>query len=60
MTVAVPTKFGYTKIERSRILGSAYSDSSSNKTFEFLNTYTWDIEEKLEIGYEYKLLWKKK
>lgn len=60
MTVVVPSKFGYTKIERSKILGSAYSDSSYNETFEFFNTYTWDIEEKPEIGYEYKLLWKKK
>lgn len=60
MTVVVPAKFGYTKIERSKILGSAYSDSSYSETFDFLNTYTWDIEEKPEIGYEYKLLWKKK
>lgn len=59
ITVVIPAKYGYNIIERSKILGSAYSDFSESETFDFLNTYTWDIEEKPELGYEYKLLWKK-
>lgn len=59
ITVVIPAKFGYTQIERSKILGSAYSDLSNSETFSFLNTYTWDIDEEPRMGYEYKLHWKK-
>ena len=59
MTVVIPSEYGYNKIECSKILDSAYNDSSCSKTFDFLNTYTWDVEEVPKLGYEYKLLWKK-
>lgn len=59
ITVIVPSKFGYNKIERSKIKGSAYSDASDTEVFDFINTHTWNIGTRVEVGCEYKLIWHK-
>lgn len=58
ITVVIPSKYGYRYLTKETIKGSAYNDFSHKEKFEFINTYTWEIEPKL--GYEYKLLWEKK
>lgn len=56
--VNIPSRYGFKKITQSIILGSAYSDHSESKTFNFNNTYIWRIGTPM-IGYEYKLEWSK-
>lgn len=58
ITVVIPSKYGYRFLTKETIKGSAYNDFAEKEKFEFLNTYTWEIEPRL--GYEYKLLWEKK
>lgn len=56
--ISVPSRYGFSKITRSTILGSAYSDYSDSKTFDFNNVHSWKIGTP-RLGYEYKLEWQK-
>jgi len=58
INISVPSRYGFSKIKRSIILGSAYSDQSETETFDFNNTHIWEIDTPM-LGYEYKLEWKK-
>lgn len=57
ITVVIPSKYGYKYLVKEINKGSAYNDFSDKDEIEFTNTYTWEIDP--QLGYEYKLLWKK-
>ena len=59
LTVIVPRSYGFNEICRSEIIGSAYSDFSDSKAFDFNGVHIWEIEHP-QISYEYKLEWRKK
>lgn len=58
INISIPSRYGFSKITRSIIFGSAYSDQSDSKTFDFNNAHTWEIGAP-KLGYEYKLEWVK-
>lgn len=57
ITVVIPSKYGYKYLIKETNKGSAYNDFAEKEEVEFTNSYTWKIEP--QLGYEYKLLWKK-
>lgn len=59
ITVVIPRKYGYKYITKEATKGSSFNDFVEKEKFEFLNTYTWEIN-KPKLGFEYKLLWEKK